>query len=194
MLRPPSQQEVATLSGVSQKTVSLALNNDPRISDKTRKKVHAAARRLGYQPNPLLTALMTNIRRRSIRYRATVGVVISQPTVAQFKRVHNLVRGLDGIYLRARHLGYDIEEFWVVRDSIAPDRFHRMTFTRNISGLIVMPPHEYFDFPLDWSKFAAAGIGCATRYPVPIHSAFTQSFRLVRTAWKKLYSLGFRRI
>jgi LacI family transcriptional regulator len=193
MQRPPSQLEVARSCGVSQKTVSLALNNDPRISAGTRAKINAAAKRLGYQPNPLLTALMTNIRRRSVRYRATIGVLICQsPTL--FRQAPNLGRSLRGIYQRARQLGYSIEEFWVNRDGINPDRFHKTTYARNINGLIIMTPHDYFDFGLDWSRFATAGIGCASRYPVPIHNAFTQSFRLVRSAWKRLQSLGFRRI
>jgi DNA-binding LacI/PurR family transcriptional regulator len=194
MTKPVSQQEVARLAQVSQKTVSLALNKDSRISAKTQKAVRAAAKRLGYRPNPLLTALMTNIRRRCIRYRATVGVIMSQPTEAQFRHVPNLVRILDGLYARAKYLGYGIEEFWIARDSISPDQFHRLAYTRNINGLVIMTPHEYFDFPLKWSKFATAGIGCVSRYPVPIHNAFTQSFKLVRTAWTKLLSLGFRRI
>jgi len=194
MIRPPSQQEVSRLAGVSQKTVSLALNRDPRISVKTRKKVLAAAKSLGYQPNPLVTALMTNIRRRSVNYRATVGVIMSYSTEKQFKQAPNLVRTLNGIHARAKHLGFDVEEFWIARDALSSGQFHRMAFTRNINGLILMTPHEYFEFPLEWSKFATAGIGCATRYPVPIHNAFTQSFKLVRTAWKKLVSLGFRKI
>ena len=194
MPRPASQQDVARLAGVSQKTVSLALNKDPRIPIKTQRKILVAARRLRYQPNPLVTALMSNIRRRHLRYRATLGVVVTYPTEAQFKSVANISRALDGLYARARYLGFGMEEFWISRDSISPTAFHRMAYTRNINGLVIMTPHEYFDFPLEWRRFATAGIGCASRYPVPIHNAFTQSFKLVRTAWRKLISLGFRRI
>lgn len=194
MARPPSQLDVAREAGFSQKTVSLALNKDPRISSATCRKIMTAARRLGYQPNPLVTALMTNIRRRSDRYRATIGVLMSYSTKAKFNSVPNLVRTLKGIYQRAQHLGYGVEEFWIARDGISTAQFHRMVYTRNINGLVLMTPHEYFEYPIQWEKFASAGIGCSTRYPVPIHSSFTQSFRLVRTAWKKLLSLGFRRI
>ena len=182
------------MAGVSQKTVSLALNHDPRISAPTLRKVCAVAKRLGYEPNPLVTALMTNIRMRSAHYRATVGVIMSYPTEKQFKQTPNLVRTLEGVRERGRHLGFDVEEFWIARDGLSPEQFHRMAYTRNINGLILMTPHEYFDFPLEWSKFATAAIGCATRYPVPIHISFTQSFKLVRTAWRKLISLGFQRI
>ncbi len=43
--------DIAEECGVSLSTVSLVLNNNPRISDKTRKKVLESVERHGYQPN-----------------------------------------------------------------------------------------------------------------------------------------------
>ncbi len=44
-------KDIARECGVSLSTVSLVLNGNPRISDKTREKVQAAVRRHSYQPN-----------------------------------------------------------------------------------------------------------------------------------------------
>ena len=44
-------KDIARESGVSLSTVSLVLNNHPRISEETRKKVRAVVERHGYQPN-----------------------------------------------------------------------------------------------------------------------------------------------
>lgn len=49
--------EVARRAGVSAVTVSRALNNSPLVSGATRERVLAAAREVGYRPNPVARAL-----------------------------------------------------------------------------------------------------------------------------------------
>ncbi len=49
--RPVGIKQVAAAAGVSVTTVSDALTGKGRLSDSTRKRVRAAARRLGYRPN-----------------------------------------------------------------------------------------------------------------------------------------------
>jgi LacI family transcriptional regulator len=44
-------KDVARLAGVSISTVSIALQDDPRVRDTTRKRILAAVRELGYRPN-----------------------------------------------------------------------------------------------------------------------------------------------
>ena len=46
----PTQKDVASVAGVDQSTVSLALRGDPRISPETRRRVLEAAKKLGYKP------------------------------------------------------------------------------------------------------------------------------------------------
>ncbi len=53
-------RDVATATGVSQSTVSRVLSGAPTvvpIAPETRERVLAAARRLGYRPNPLARGL-----------------------------------------------------------------------------------------------------------------------------------------
>lgn len=47
-----TMSDVARVAGVSKMTVSFALNNTGRVSQKTRKIVMEAAQQLGYEPNP----------------------------------------------------------------------------------------------------------------------------------------------
>ena len=68
--RPPTSTDVARRAGVSQKTVSRVLNDEPHVSAAVRERVIAAASALGYQRN--LTAAALN-RGRSRR----IGVVMS---------------------------------------------------------------------------------------------------------------------
>ena len=49
-------EDVAEAAGVSMKTVSRVLNNEPNVSKATRDRVEAAVGRLRYQPHPALFA------------------------------------------------------------------------------------------------------------------------------------------
>lgn len=59
--RPPrvTIKDVARLSGVSQATVTRALNGSPRVRPETRRKVEEACLTLGYRPHSLARALVT---------------------------------------------------------------------------------------------------------------------------------------
>ncbi|GAB4515163.1 MAG: LacI family DNA-binding transcriptional regulator [Anaerolineae bacterium] len=52
--------DVANLAGVSQSTVSRVFSSPEGVSEKKRKKVLAAASKLGYQPNAIARSLTTN--------------------------------------------------------------------------------------------------------------------------------------
>ncbi|MGP9679926.1 LacI family DNA-binding transcriptional regulator [Halomonas sp. AOP27-A1-41] len=69
--RPVTSQQVAALAGVSQSAVSRCFSTDASIAPKTREKVLAAAKQLGYRPNHIARSLIT----RSSR---TIAVVMSQ--------------------------------------------------------------------------------------------------------------------
>lgn len=61
----PRSADVARLAGVSRKTVSRVLNNEPYVSDESRRRVLAAAEELGYRLNHAARALASG-RTRSI--------------------------------------------------------------------------------------------------------------------------------
>ncbi|MGQ7261252.1 LacI family DNA-binding transcriptional regulator [Vreelandella sp. V005] len=69
--RPVTSQQVAALAGVSQSAVSRCFSPNASIAPKTREKVLAAAKQLGYRPNAIARSLIT----RSSR---TIAVVMSQ--------------------------------------------------------------------------------------------------------------------
>jgi LacI family transcriptional regulator len=67
----PTTQIISTLAGVSKSTVSRALQDDARISLKTRKRIAAIAEELGYTPNAMARSLVT-------RKSGVIGYVIGQ--------------------------------------------------------------------------------------------------------------------
>ncbi len=54
---PHTMKDIAEKAGVSKSTVSRALNNDPRINEKTRERVLSIARQMNYRPHHMDQAL-----------------------------------------------------------------------------------------------------------------------------------------
>ncbi|TMO59245.1 LacI family DNA-binding transcriptional regulator [Pseudoalteromonas aurantia] len=63
--------QVSELAGVSLATVSRVMNNNARVSDKTKEKVLSAMAELGYQPNAIAQSLASNCSN-------SVGVLVSE--------------------------------------------------------------------------------------------------------------------
>lgn len=59
MTDSPTLSDVASLAGVSIKTVSRVVNGEPGVTPAKAKRVHDAVRALGYRPNPLARSLRT---------------------------------------------------------------------------------------------------------------------------------------
>jgi LacI family transcriptional regulator len=109
-----TQADVASVAGVSVQTVSLVLKERPGPSEKTRCAVLAAARLLGYRPDPYLSALSAYRRKGPMRARASLALLLHgwvcerQPEVA--KRTFAWARE------RAELLGFELEQV-VVNDT-----------------------------------------------------------------------------
>ena len=76
MDRDPTLQTIADIAGLSRSTVSRALRNDPMQSRKTCEKVQQIAEEIGYRPSPMVSALMTQLKRgRKSQRTATIGLI-----------------------------------------------------------------------------------------------------------------------
>jgi LacI family transcriptional regulator len=87
--------DIAKKLGISTATVSRALNNSPSISERTRKRVHEAARELGYRNN----SFAKNLRKQKSH---TIGVMIHE-LVSSFTT--SVLGGIEKVTTEA---GYDI--------------------------------------------------------------------------------------
>lgn len=87
--------DIAKALNISGSTVSRALNNNSRISDKTKKAVNDMAKKLGYQPNALASNLRTSCTK-------TIGVII--PRINR----HFFSSAITGIEEYAREKGYNV--------------------------------------------------------------------------------------
>jgi LacI family transcriptional regulator len=130
-------RDVAALAGVSLKTVSRVVNDEPGVTAEVRARVQQAASRLDYRPN--LTA--SNLRRSSGRTR-TVGALL-QDVSNSFSAA--LLRSLEdgarerGVAVLAASLDEDADrERTLVADLVA----------RRVDGLVLMPASDRQDYLL----------------------------------------------
>lgn len=187
---------VADAVGVHLSTVSLALRNDARLPAETRQRIQAAAQKLGYTPNPLVSLLMARVRRRNAGYRGTLGYVhtVPQETPKLAGRVHR--NFLAGAQRRARDLGYHLDEFFLTADPASARQLTRMLDARSIAGVVI----EHVPSPLcpgrrltfDLSAFASASLGVPLAAPALHYVANDQYLRAVIAA-REVLALGYRK-
>ena len=103
--------EIAQSLGVAPSTVSRALRNDPRISVELRKRVRTVADELGYQPNPLVSALMANRRRRGSGGAMDVIALVTNYGGKKDWRTKDVCLWEYEFGVRASELGFRIEIF-----------------------------------------------------------------------------------
>src|SRR4051812_25070839 len=100
-----STRRIAEMAGVSIATVSLALNDHPRIPDATRRRVRAAARRIGYKANTKVAELMGQIRSSRVpAVAACLGVISFYESQQPWKQSRHLARIYQGMERRANRL------------------------------------------------------------------------------------------
>lgn len=188
-------RDIARRAGVHASTVSRALRNDPRISPAQRQKIIRTAQDLGYRSNPLIAALMTARRTRSVTtYRATLGFLKKHAAseAAWFGRTYGQL--LSGAHARALAQGYHLEEFNLADPELTPRRITEILVHRGVHGLLVAPLHSVQDsVELDWSHFCTVAVGFSLQQ-VPVSRVAHNHFSGLTLATRHCRSLGHRRL
>ena len=192
----PSIREIARSLGLSHTTVSEALRESPRVNPVTRRRVQKAAKAVGYRPNPLAGALMSEMRRaRSGTFRGLLAILdldgpVSRP--ASSNRYHReLARGASA---RAAELGFKAETIVTGDLGISHTRLDSILQARGIRGLLVLPIAGEADLSsLDWSHFAGVYTDYLIERPA-LHSVCSDHYRSMVIAVQRLHSLGYRRL
>ncbi|HEX2101229.1 MAG TPA: LacI family DNA-binding transcriptional regulator [Candidatus Synoicihabitans sp.] len=192
---PPTLQQIADRVGISRTAVSMALRNQPRISEKLKTRVRREALALGYTPNPLLAAHMAHLRRRTTpRYQATLALVLSASRTHIKKYALDLYRLYgQGLKERCDQLGYRIEEFSLVEGETGPKRLCQILKNRGIHGLVIAPvPIPGSTVDLDWDLFASVALGYSLGAP-SLHRAAPDVFNNMGRILVELSARGYRR-
>jgi DNA-binding LacI/PurR family transcriptional regulator len=198
-VRPPFAQRVtlrdlAQKAGVSHVTISRALRNDPSISEARRSEVKRLAEKMGYRPDPSLSALAAyRFAKQPHKIQSTLAWINRYKDPKQWRNFGELKAYWTGAEKTAERFGYHLEEIiWSPDNPVK--RLEKILETRGVRG-ILMPPHH---FPLDWSgfewnKFSAVRFGMSVRNP-DIHAVTTDQLRAVVMAMEKIRQHGYERI
>lgn len=190
-----SLRDLARKVGVSHTTVSLALRNSPRITPALRKRVCAAARASGYQPDATVSNLMARLRTlRTKPVQATLGFITAWPTRNGWREASNHQRFHAGAARRARELGYALDELWLREPGMTGTRMTRILRARGIRGLILHSlPAAGGRLELDWSGFACVTKGLTVSHP-PVHRVVSSHYEDMQLVLRELEARRYRRI
>lgn len=151
----PRMRDVAALAGVGIKTVSRVINDEPGVSEATRRKVLQAQMLLNYQPDMAAQSL-----RRADRKTLSVGLLV--PSVADpfYRQLHRALADVlmsHGMAVLVASLDHD-----VAREAALVEAF----LQRRVDGLVLAPvaigqgylPEHSRDLPMVFLEIEPAGI------------------------------------
>ena len=184
--------EVAQAAGVSNATVSRALRDDPRIRHAVRQQVKEAAAALGYAPNPLVQALMTQRRRKLDPHGETIALVTNVAEEAWRKK--DVCRWYwKGLSERAEQLGYQLEVFSMEDLHINPARLKKVLLARGIRGVILgFSQRDDLTTVLDVTDFCVVGLSMYFS-KLAVDRVQLHGFYNVKTAFLQMRALGYHR-
>ena len=146
MPRTVSMGTIAAKIGVSKATVSLALRNSPEVSVSMKQRVRAVADELGYQLNPALGQLLSQIRNRD-KYRATLALVNAHPRQESLRSHPTIPEYVEGIRARSDSLGYSLDTFWLNDPETTARRLKSIMLARGIKGALIIGLMHDSHFP-----------------------------------------------
>lgn len=183
-------RDLATLAGVSHATVSRALRNDPRQSQETRERIQKLALEHGYAPHPVVSKVMANLPRIRKIPRSHLALITDWP---DWKKYPFLQRIYEGIEIRSKQLGFELEEFSLIRNENY-QRISKILHTRRIEGVIFMPQQSFnLKIDMNWDHFATVNIGHSL-LDVEMTNVRSSPYYNMHLAMKKLRALGYKRI
>lgn len=131
-----SIKTIAERCGVSNATVSKALNNQKDISEETKRRIREMAEELGYFPNAAARALKTN---RSYN----IGVLFEEEAGSGL--MHEYFSGvLNGLKVQAEKQGYDITFINYCFENRKMSYYEHCKY-RNFAGVIIVCVNDFLD-------------------------------------------------
>jgi DNA-binding LacI/PurR family transcriptional regulator len=123
----PTLEDVARLAGVSRALVSLVIRESPKVSERSRREVLAAAEQLGYRPNLMARNLAS-------RHTTTIGVLLNDLNNAFFAEL------ADGILQEAARSNYSVMFSTGQRRPALEARAVEAFLELRVEGIILVSP------------------------------------------------------
>jgi LacI family transcriptional regulator len=192
-----TMREIANALGLSKNTVSLALANDPQIPTGTRERVKAAAEKMGYAVNPVVSHLMAELRKsRTKAPTHTLALLNAYQGKDAFRTHPTIPTYVEGCRRRAAVQRYGTDTFWLHEPGLDGDALHRILRARGIRGVIVIgtmdDPHLPAKFQKVWDNHACVVTGLRTQEPT-LSFCCVDHHALVLQAFLQALKLGYKR-
>lgn len=195
--RPVTMITIAREAAVSVATVSLALKGNPRIPEKTRRRIALIADRLGYQKSAYIAAHMACRRKAKLPASSPVLAFLEprHPPPGENPDASDRPDAyFEGAARRAAERGFRLERFPLSDPGTGAARLSSVLYVRNIAGAILAPlPDGWQTVRLEWRYFATVALGFTLRNP-PLHRVASDPFQSMTAAVEKCRRLGYRRI
>lgn len=189
------QHEISVLAKVSQSTVSRALHNHPGLPRETRERIQAIAKRLGYEENPLLSAVLGSVRRgRRQTFFGTLAFLTAHQTADGWKGGATYRDFFQGAKERAELQGFKLEPHWAADPALSGRRLTDILKARGIIGLLLgsRSPDARFT-EMDWGQFAVVRLGFSWSNQ-RFHCVVNHQVHTVRLVAAELAARGYKRI
>lgn len=179
-------KDIASECGVSLSTVSLVLNNNPRISEATRNKVLEAIERHQYQPNAFASSLAS-------RSSHVISLVVPHLNHV-FADVY-FGEIVSGIYEHATDLGYKVLLDVANHRFVNSREFIRIMKSRRVDGVLFVGSSMYDDYLFELEKTDFPFVLINHFFPDrDINYIMADYAASAKLAAQHLHALGHRRI
>lgn len=189
-----SLRDIAKELGISHVSVSLALRDSPRISKQRKEQVKETAERMGYSPDPMLSALANYRQQKDNQGIHSALAWINQwPDKEQLRKHREFDAYWNGAQDAAAKLGFRLEEFRI-NDDLSGERLLTIFKTRNIRGILIPPHPRGIDLKgFDWSQFSIVRFGYSVRQS-KVHLVTSEMVANAMLAYQNMRKNGYKRI
>jgi len=187
-------KDLAKKAGVHVSTVSLALNNNPRIPEKTRERILKIAESMGYTPDPALKSLASYRKNSQIDgAKKSIAIVFDQNNTSIFNESEYLplIQRTATEYLAK--LGYNCNVLFKDRDFTGSASLNRLLNSRGIDGVLFAAIfYENSELEIDYNAYSIVKIH---DFPtsLPVDTIMPDHIYSIGNAIRHLTSIGFKR-
>ncbi len=194
-LKRVTQKDIAHAANLSIAAVSMALKGSNALPAATIKRVRKIANRMGYVPDPALSALAAY--RNTVRSRrsfAALAFVTLEPPDGPRHQLPSTRTLLEAAEARAQELGFTLQSFATRPAELSPSRLNEILTARGIEGVILAPGTEIGRGEgIVWDNFSVVATQ-PTCFRTGFHSVSSNPQADLSNCWQQLAARGHRRI